>query len=473
LFGSSTGAQSSPTGPTATSSPRDWRERAAGFDTRVHSGLGLIREIIGLARDPLGWVAEHNHTADLHVYTAFGKDLVLVTDPLLVNDLLVDRRGHFEKGVFYDRVRPLAGNGVVLANGAEHRRQRDYLDQFFKRDHVLGLRELMVGVVTEELQRWTPELDIDGALHRMTFRILAATMFGAEIGSSEFQDIHEWLGLVLEAIMFRTVVPNWYLAIPTARNRAHDRAMERLRAAITSAMDRPHSADSGRLDLISVMRTVRDDEGRPLTAEEMADQIVAVTMAGAETAATAMSWLVVELAADPALQDALREEVTAARGRGVEYGPDLSEVPLLSRVLSELLRCRQPILVISRRAAEDTELRGIPIPAGTEVMYSPWAMHRDRRHFRAGEVFTPDTFAADGCPVTRGAYTPFGLGPRHCVGEQYAWQMMWVVVAEMLTAVHIDSAVAEHPGGRPLATIIPGAVAAATRRATVRTEAER
>jgi len=439
----------------------------------VHSGLGLIRAVAGLAKDPLAWVAERNRTADLHVFTAFGKDLVLLTDPLLINDLLVDRRGDFDKGVFYDRVRPLAGNGVVLANGAEHRRQRDYLDQFFKRDHVLGLRELMVGVVREELDRWSPTLDVDAALHRTTFRMLAATMFGAEIDAEEFEDIHEWLGTVLEAIMFRTIVPTWYLRVPTARNRSHDHAMDRLRAAITAAMDTPQSADSTRLDLISVMRTVRDEAGRPLTADEMADQIVAVTMAGAETAATAMSWLVVELAADPALQDALREEVVSARERGVEYGPDLSEVPLLARVLSELLRCRQPILVISRRAARDTELRGIPIPGGTELMYSPWAMHRDRKHFPGGEAFTPDTFAEGGCPVSRGTYTPFGLGPRHCVGEQYAWQMMWILVAEMLTSVRIDSAVAQHPRGRPLATIIPGAVEAATRREPARTEADR
>lgn len=47
------------------------------------------------------------------------------------------------------------------------------------------------------------------------------------------------------------------------------------------------------------------------------------------------------------------------------------------------------------------------------------------------------------------------------LGEQYAWQMMWIVVAEMLLAVRIDSATPQHPDGRPLATIIPGAVHAA------------
>ncbi|MGN9837221.1 cytochrome P450 [Nonomuraea sp. H19] len=430
----------------------------------MHRAVGLVRQIVRLARDPLGYVTELNSSADIHVFTALGRSFVYVAEPLLVNDMLVDRRGDFDKGIFYDRVRRLAGNGVVLANGAEHRRQRDYLDRFFKREHVVALSEPMTAVVREELARWDTTLDIDAALHRMTFKILAATMFGTDIDHEKFDRIHEWLALTLEAIMFRTVVPSWYLRVPTKRNRLHDSAMDRLRAAITSAMNADGTGGSDRLDLISVMRTVRHEDGSPLTPTEMADQIVAVTMAGAETAATALSWLTTELARDQALQDALRAEVSNARARGVPYGPDLSETPLLKRTLSELLRCRQPILVISRRTARDTELRGVRLPAGTEVMYSPWAMHRDRTWFPAGADFEPETFGAGGCPVTKGSYTPFGLGPRHCVGEQYAWQMMWIAVAEMLLAVRIESATAQHPNGRPLATIIPGSVHAKVER---------
>ncbi|GAA3139773.1 cytochrome P450 [Planomonospora alba] len=430
----------------------------------MHHGFGLVRQLWRLARDPLAYVTAQNSSADIHVFTALGKNFVFIADPLLINDMLVDRRGDFEKGVFYDRVRRLAGNGVVLANGAEHRRQRGYLDRFFKREHVVGLSGLMTEVVREELSGWNATLDIDAALHRMTFKILAATMFGTEIDHEKFDRIHEWLALTLEAIMFRTVVPGWYLRIPTRRNRLHDSAMDRLRAAITSAMESSGTAEADRLDLISVMRSVRHDDGSPLTATEMADQIVAVTMAGAETAATALSWLTMELARDQSLQDALRSELSEARRRGAAYGPDLSETPLLKQTLSELLRCRQPILVISRRTVRDTEIRGVALPAGTEVMYSPWAMHRDRTWFPAGAAFEPETFGAGRCPVPKGSYTPFGLGPRHCVGEQYAWQMMWIVVAEMLTAVRIDSATAQHPDGRPLATIIPGAVGATIER---------
>ncbi len=442
----------------------DWRNRTAGYRTRVYRGGGLIEPLFRLARDPLGGVTALNRIADVHVFSALGKDFVLLTDPLLINDVLVDRRGHFEKGVFYDRVRRLAGNGVVLANGAEHRRQREYLDRFFKREHVVGLRQLMIGVVRDELCRWDTTLDIDAALHRMTFKILAATMFGSQIEAAKFDRIHEWLGLVLEAIMFRTVVPSWYLRVPTKRNRLHDKAMDELRAAITAAMNTPGEQNAAGLDMISVMRTVRGADGKPLTETEMADQIVAVSMAGAETAATALSWLAVELARDADMQDALRTELTLARDAGVPYGPDLAEVPLLRGVLSELMRCRQPILVISRRTTQDTEVRGVRLPAGTEVMYSPWAMHRDYRYFPAGPSFDPETFGANGCPVTKGSYTPFGLGPRHCVGEQYAWQMMWIVVAEVLSSVRIEKATAQHPKGRPLATIIPGAVDATVDR---------
>lgn len=431
------------------------------FSVSSHRGLGLLRQLRLLARHPLGRITELNGGSDVQLFEAFGKQFVLLTEPALINDLLVDRRQDFEKGVFYDRVRRLAGNGVVLANGGEHRRQREYLDQFFKRGHVLGLREPMLEVVRAELATWPTSLDADAALHRMTFKILAATMFGTDVESEQFDGIHEWLELVLEAIMFRTFVPSWYLRIPTRRNRLHDNAMDQLRTAITSTMQSGgDNADEGRPDLLSVMRAVRKADGSSLSADEMTDQIVAITMAGAETAATALSWFVVELAADQELQSSLRSEVVAAHDRGVEYGPDLSETPLLRSSLSELLRCRQPILAISRRAIRSTTLQGYQIKAGSEVLYSPWAMHRDKAWFAAGAAFDTETFGERGCPVAKGAYTPFGLGTRHCVGEQYAWQMMFIVVGELLTTVRIDQATAQHPEGRPLATIIPGRVGA-------------
>ncbi len=421
----------------------------------------------------MGYVGALTSSSDVHLYSALGRNFAFIADPALVNDMLVDRRGVFEKGVFYDRVRPLAGNGVVLANGAEHRRQRQYLDGFFKLDHVTALAGSMSQIVAEEVQLWSDELDIDAALHRVTFRILAATMFGTNVDQEAFEEIHKALPMVLEAIMFRTVVPGWYLKIPTQRNRRHDKAIQQLRAAITSAMGtaaarRACGGEPAGKDLVSVMNTVRRQDGSALSAEEVADQIVAITMAGAETAATALSWLAVELAADQTLQEQLRQELTCARKLGVPYSPDLAAVPQLKCVLAELLRCRQPILVISRRVRQDTELRGLKFLQGTEVMYSPWAMHREPSLFSAGGRFDEAALSNNGCPMPKGAYTPFGLGPRHCVGEQYAWQMLWIVVAETLTRVNISQAAAQHPAGRPLATIVPGEVQASIEQIAAR-----
>ncbi|MCI4061456.1 cytochrome P450 [Micromonospora sp. R77] len=421
--------------------------------------------MVRLGRDPLTYVTSLNDTAGVHVFRAFGQDLVHLTDPVLVKEMLVDRRGDFEKGVFFDRVRRLVGNGVVTANGAEHRRQRVYLDRFFKREHVIGLAGLMTEVVREDVVAWDGTVDLDAALHRVAFKILGATMFGTELDAGKFDGIHEWLAVVLESAMLRTVVPGWYLRVPTKKNRLHDTAMDRLRSAIVAAMNSHRGATSDRLDLVSVMRSVDGPDGKPLSSEEIADQIVSVTLAGAETAATALAWLTVELASDQALQDDLREELAAARARGVEYGPDLAETPLLKRVLSEVLRSRQPIFAISRRTVRDTVLGGLTLPGGTEVLYSPWAMHRDHVHFPVGPSFDPWSSGTSGCPISQEtAFMPFGLGPRHCVGERYAWQMMWIVVGEVLAAVRIESAQARYRNGRPLATVIPGPVDAIVRR---------
>jgi cytochrome P450 len=93
------------------------------------------------------------------------------------------------------------------------------------------------------------------------------------------------------------------------------------------------------------------------------------------------------------------------------------------------MRVRQPILVISRRAVRDFPLGGGHVRAGTELFYSPYAVHRDPELFPDPLRFDPDRWLerpAAGLP--KGAYTPFGAGPRHCIGEQFAWAMMHVVL---------------------------------------------
>jgi cytochrome P450 len=414
-------------------------------------------------RRPLRFLCSLQRQADIVRVDLGPMSTLFLTAPDLINSMLVDRRDNYDKGRFYDKVRPLAGNGVVLAQGAEHRRQLAMIKPAFHRGRLGGYTEVMHEVVAEKLADWRSgqELQIDKEMHTITLRILARTMFGAGIGSDAAGRLATLLPDVLKAIMVRTLDPGDLLArLPLPVNRRFNRAHAALRGAIREVMLSHRDGESGGADILSTLLDARDEvTGEPMTEDEICDQIVAVTMAGSETAATAMAWMFHELGRHPEIVAAVRAEIDSVLGdRRCELG-DVGMLPYCRRVLQEVLRLRQPIMVISRRTTTEVPIGGGVLRAGTELFYSPYAVFRDPVHFPDPMSFAPDRWLTTPAHLLpRGTYTPFGGGPRHCIGEHFAWAMMTVVLTEVVR----NWTLRPKPGARvremPWATINPSSM---------------
>ncbi|MFG2812089.1 cytochrome P450 [Streptomyces sp. NPDC048410] len=395
-------------------------------------GLG---HAVALMRGPLGFLTSLRTHGDLVRVDLGPMPSLFITSPSLIHTLLTDRKDLLDKGRFYDKVRPLTGNGVIHAYGDEHRRQQAMIKPSFHRDEITRYVEVMREVTEEKSRSWQAggRIPVDRVMRDITFNILARTMFGSVVDRAAHEELAAILPTVLEAIMWRTVSPGDLLEkLPLPMNRRFDTAFTQLREAISRVMlaYRQNSVEPGEAGMLSMLLAARDpDTGRAMTDEELCNQIVSVTMAGSETAATAMAWLFYELARHPEIEERVREEVADVVGdRDFELA-DVGNLPYSRRVLQELMRVRQPILVISRRAVRDFPLGGGHVRAGTELFYSPYAVHRDPDLFPDPLRFDPDRWLdKPATQLPKGAYTPFGAGPRHCVGEQFAWAMMHVVL---------------------------------------------
>jgi len=415
-----------------------------------------------MVRDPFRFLRSLQGQADI-VRVDFGTiPTYFLTEPKLINTLLTDHDGALDKGRFYDKVRPLAGNGVVLANGDEHRRQLAMVKPSVHRTQVNRYAEVMREVATDKATSWRAgqRIAADKEMHAITLRILASTMFGAGVDAHAVSELVRLLPAVLKGIMWRTVVPDAVNRVPLPVNRRFDRAFAELREAINRIMRsyRERGVDNG--DLMSVLLATRDEKsGEPLTEREVCDQIVAVTMAGAETAATALAWTFYEMARHPEIERKVADEVRDVIGdRDFEIG-DVAELEYVKRVLQESLRLRQPILVISRRTTRPMDLGGRKVPAGTELFYSPYGVFRDPSLYPSPERFDPDRWLAR--PVTslpRGAFVPFGGGPRHCFGEHFAWTMMAAVVVEVTRRWRLDLPPGFRAREMPWATVNPSSL---------------
>jgi cytochrome P450 len=198
-----------------------------------------------------------------------------------------------------------------------------------------------------------------------------------------------------------------------------------------------------------------------LSEGEGRDELVPLGGAGHETVAAAISWTLMLLAEDQAAQDRLRAEVRAHDGPVPMVATSVA-VPWTRAVIDESLRLYPPAWVVSRRSSRADVLSGREVPAGTIAIVSPWLVHRREQSFSQPEQFCPGRFLGGTATTARSDYVPFGLGPRLCIGRDFALGEMVVVLSELLSGHRVSTPtpwrrpqpqtlVAVHPrGGMPL-----------------------
>jgi cytochrome P450 len=167
---------------------------------------------------------------------------------------------------------------------------------------------------------------------------------------------------------------------------------------------------------------------------QVRDEVLTLLLAGHETTANALAWTWLLLDRHPAAAERLHAELAGLTGPA-DVG-ELPRLPWTHAVVAESMRLYPPAWVVGRRMLRPATLAGWTVPAGSIVTASQWITHRDGRWWPEPLQFRPERWitadgrfdeAAPGQP--RGAYFPFGLGRRVCVGESFAWTEAVLVLA--------------------------------------------
>jgi len=169
-----------------------------------------------------------------------------------------------------------------------------------------------------------------------------------------------------------------------------------------------------------------------MNEKQLIDEVLTLVVAGHETTASALTWTWYQLGRHPHIQEALAASARVLPdGRALSFD-ELEAWTLGQQVMKETLRLCPPGWVMSRRALQADVLNGFPIAADTDVFISPYFVHRHPEHWTDPETFDPGRFneAADAAR-NRFAYIPFGVGPRHCIGEGLAKYEMTTHLAHM------------------------------------------
>jgi cytochrome P450 len=228
----------------------------------------------------------------------------------------------------------------------------------------------------------------------------------------------------------------------------------RLTAIIDPLIDARRRAGVDTGDVLSALLAAHDEDGAPLDDEQIREELRTALAAGFETTFDTLFWSLYLLARHPAEEERLHAEVDAL-GHAPTFG-DLGSLPFTRMVIEEALRLYPPVVWLARVAAADDEIGGFTIPAGGSVVFSMYVTHRHPDFWERPDAFEPDRFGPERAATrVRGAYLPFGLGPRRCIGERLALMETTLALAGICRRVRLRLLSDETIAPELLATLRP------------------
>ena len=378
------------------------------------------------------------------------KTIYFFNHPDHAKQVLADNAANYHKGMGLAEARRVLGDGLLTSEGDVWRQQRRAVQPAFRRERIAAF----AGVVADEADALLGRLDshagrgpvdIVDEMTRLTIGVLGRTLFDADLTPLRM------LGPAFEAAqdqaMFELVtlgaVPLW---LPLPRNLRFRAARRQLERAVLSLVAGRDGATAGS-DVISLLLAAcRDQPDARLRWRRLRDELITILLAGHETTASTLSWTWYLLARHPEAAAIMSSEAAGVLGDRPPEHADLTRLPYTTMVIQEAMRLYPPVWGLPRKALRPDEIGGYQVPAGADVMISPYTLHRHPGFWADPGQFRPERFepSAPG-PAHRYAYIPFGAGPRVCVGSHLGMMEATLVAAMVARRFRFELA----PGADP------------------------
>jgi cytochrome P450 len=393
-----------------------------------------IAQAVNYARDPLGFLAAHQRRyGDIFTirFPYFGR-IVYVASPDLVKALFTGSPDDFHAGEANATVlEPALGpNSVLTLDDAPHMRQRKLLLPPFHGERIQRYGELIVEMTRQEMESWPVGEPFAMRPHtqRITLAVIMRAVFGVHdedrlIGFERLiEDFARRVGVITSFPFLRR---NLGPGSPWPR-------FLRSRAALDEfiyeeiKLRRAEPGHEERDDVLSLLLEARDEDGNPMSDEELRDELVTVLGAGHETTATGLAWAVELLNRNPAVLAKLRDSLAAG------------EEDYLGATVKEVLRARPVIVDVGRKLKAPTTIGGYELPADSFVLAAIAALHYREDTFPRPHEFRPERFLE--AKVDNYAWIPFGGGIRRCIGAAFAEYEMRTILREFVERTELRPA---------------------------------
>jgi cytochrome P450 len=367
--------------------------------------------------------------------------LVVTADPDAVEQIFKGDPNLLYAGEGNVPLAPMLGPGsTLLLDGPEHMRHRRLLLPPFHGERMRKYGDAMREAAEREIARWPRDrpFAVLPSMQAITLEVIMRAVFGFDD-----PERRERIGAPLRGLLDTVASRPRVLALALTANRygprspwgrflaVRERADALLYEAIAERRRDPAAADGE--DILSLLLAARDEEGRPLTDEELRDELMTLLVAGHETTATALAWTLERLTRTP---EVLAKLVAEHEQGGEEY---------LDATIKETLRLRPVVPAVARRLQAPMRIGSWDLPAGVTVGPSIYLMHRREDIYPDPLAYRPERFLDD--PPGTYEWIPFGGGVRRCLGASFATFEMKAVLRAALDSVRLRDAAGARPEG--------------------------
>lgn len=379
-------------------------------------------------------------------------DVVAISAPPLIDQILKDRPGRFTRiGIMRDALLDLGINGVFGAEGSDWRRQRKLVMQALNTDHLRKFFERLDQVAARLQRRWQKAartgtaIDVTSDLKRFTVDVTSGLAFGTDLNTLEDEGdvIQHYLDKIFPVLARRTLAPfRYWRWLRWGADRKVDAAMQRLlqvvRELVRTARARASTESSqsrNATNLLGAMVAATSDEAAAFTDAEIVGNILTIFLAGEDTTANSLAWMMHLMAEHPAVQRQMQDEADRVLG-AAERAPtfeSISQLRYMEAVGQETMRLLPVAPLQGAQPVEDTRIGDVWVPQGTPIYLLAGRAARLAASFSEPLAFRPERWLSGGHHASDGhdphAFFPFGGGPRVCPGRHLAMLEIKVVAA--------------------------------------------
>ena len=390
------------------------------------------------------------------------REAIVTTNPAVIQHVLKTNAENYHKSeIQMKRMGHFLGKGLLTTHGEAWRTQRRLIQKGFERKQLEILSSIMQDSLADSLRDFdrqvrTGPVDIYPQLMRITFGMVARSLFGARLKDEDIDVISWTISTVQEFMVRQTIQPylNPWFAV-SGELRRHEQMRTRADGILFDYIRRRRREAPGH-DLLQILMDARYSDGEGMSDELVLSESMQLLVAGHETSSNALSWLLYLLSSRPDCLERLRQEFDSVLGGAPMSYSDVPKFEFAIQVIQEALRLYPPFWMVDRMALQDDRVGHLEIPRGSTVVVFIYGVHHSPQYWENPESFDPERFTkANEKLHTPFTHLPFGAGPRGCIGGNYATLQILMILSTLLRKYDLRLAPGQTIEARPMVILRP------------------